>query len=377
MSKLVDRDRLVQEFLTLVRIDSPSWEEGAVKVLLVQKLEALGFKVFEDGAGKAINGQAGNLIASLPGNVPGPSYFFCAHMDTVQPGRGIQPVIENDVIRSSGDTVLGGDDKAGISAILEAFRVIIENNIPRPNLEVIFTITEEQGLMGSKLIDFNNVNSIGGFVLDSVGQAGTIVTRGPAQNELEFEVFGKAAHAGINPEDGKSAIALASLAITNLQLGRIDEETTCNLGLIQGGTARNIVPEKVVIRGEARSLDPVKLEELTRNMVTIFEEKVQQGGGSCKSTITPLYHEINLQPTDTVVRIAMQAAEAMGKEVNLTRTGGGSDANLFNQQGLPCANLGIGMTAVHTVDECLSIEDLVDSARWVIEIINKLGEANH
>ncbi|MGE5545063.1 MAG: M20/M25/M40 family metallo-hydrolase [Bacillota bacterium] len=371
---LVNRDRLISNFMALIRIDSESGQEGALRDFVRSRLQDLGLEVYEDGAGKALGGESGNLIAWKDGELPGPSIFFGAHMDTVVPGKSVEPVLDEGIIRSSGDTVLGGDDKAGIAAILEALQVINERRIPHPPLEVIFTVSEEQGLMGSKHLDFTRVRSKLGYVLDSDGSTGNIVVRAPTQNEFAITVIGKAAHAGINPEEGLNAICLAAYAINHLNIGRIDDETTCNLGTINGGRARNIVADRVEVKGEARSLSPDKLESLTEEIVTVFRNKVEERGGRCEVEVKHLYPRIDLDPEEPVVQIAVRAARAMGKEPVLACTGGGSDANIFNGQGIRCANLGIGMKKVHTTEEFITVDSLVDSAQYVLQIIEEAGK---
>lgn len=371
---LVNRDRIVEDFLTLVRIDSESGKEGTLRNFVRSRLQDLGMEVYEDEAGEALGGESGNLIAWKDGNLPGPSIFVGAHMDTVVPGEGVKPVVEAGVIRSSGDTILGGDDKAGIAAILEALRVLKEQNLSHSPVEVIFTVSEEQGLMGSKHLDFTRVRSKLGYVLDSDGPTGNIIVQGPTQNEFMITVTGKSAHAGMNPEDGLNAICLAAYAINHLNIGRIDKETTCNLGTINGGRARNIVPDRVVVKGEARSLTPAKLDALTQEIITVFKDKVEEKGGRCEVEIRHLYPMIDLEPGEPVVQIAARAARAMGREPVLTRTGGGSDANIFNGQGIRCANLGIGMKKVHTTEEFIMVDSLVDTARYVLQIIEEAGK---
>lgn len=371
---LVNRDRIIENFMALVRIDSESGQEAAVRDFVRPRLQDLGLEVYEDEAGKELMGESGNLIAWKHGKLPGPSIFLGAHMDTVVPGKGIVPVLKDGTIRSSGDTILGGDDKAGIAAILEALQVIKEQDLSHPPLEIIFTVSEEQGLMGSKHLDFNRVRSQLGYVLDSDGVAGSIIVRAPTQNEFVITVNGKAAHAGINPEEGLNAICLAAYAINHLNIGRIDEETTCNLGTISGGRARNIVADRVEVKGEARSLSPDKLENLTQEIVTVFRDKVEEKGGRCEVEIKHLYPRIDLDPEEPVVQIAVRAARAMGKKPVLMRTGGGSDANIFNGQGIRCANLGIGMKKVHTTEEFIKVDSLVDSARYVLQIIEEAGK---
>ncbi len=371
---LVNRDRLVESFLTLVRIDSESGQEGALRDYLRERLQDLGMEVYEDEAGRILGGEAGNLIAWKPGELPGPSILLGAHMDTVVPGKGVKPVVEEEIIRSSGDTILGGDDKAGIAVIMEALQVLRERKIPHPPLEVVFTVSEEQGLMGSKHLDFARVRSKLGYVLDSDGETGHIVVRAPTQNEFSFTVLGRAAHAGMNPEEGLNAICVAAYAINHLNIGRIDEETTCNLGIISGGRARNIVADRVDLKGEVRSLTPAKLDAVTEEMIAIFQEKVREKGGQCEVEVRHLYPAFNLDPEEPVVQIAVRAARALGKEPVLARTGGGSDANILNGQGIRCANLGIGMKKVHTTEEYIAVDSLVESTRYVLQIIEEAGK---
>lgn len=371
---MIDRERTVREFMDLVRIDSLSRREGRLRDFLTGCLKNLEFEVYEDSAGSAIGGDSGNIIARLPGTIPDRAVFFCAHMDTVEPGSGVEPVLDGEVIRSAGDTILGADDKAGIAAVLEAVRSLKEDGDSYPTVELLFTVAEEQGLMGSKYLERERITAPFGYVLDSVGPAGTIVVQGPTQNEIQFRVVGKSAHAGINPEDGINAIYLAACAISSLRIGRIDEETTCNLGIISGGKARNIVPDEVIVKGEARSLNPEKLERLTADMVDTFKKRVEEKGGKCESQVTLLYPELSLSEDAPVVRVAVEAAHALGIEPQLVKTGGGSDANILNGLGLPCANLGIGMEAVHTPDEYIRIKSLVDNARYVLQIIKTVGD---
>lgn len=374
MRDLVNKKRMLEEFLELVQIDSPSGREGRIKEVLMRKLSDLGFEVHEDDAGRKTQGEAGNLIGRIKGTLEGPSIFFCAHMDTVQPGTGIKPIVEGDLVKSSGDTVLGGDDKAGIVVLLEALRLLGEKEMPHPPLEVLFTVSEEQGLMGAKHLDFSRLSSTMGYVLDTVGDIGTVVIQGPAQNEIEIEIKGRAAHAGINPEEGLNAICLAAHAIEGLSVGRIDEATTCNLGVIMGGQARNIVPERVVIKGEARSLVPEKLEQITEEMARIFRERVEEKGGQVTFTSLPLYPAFQLREDEKVVTLAVRAAESLGLRPKLIRSGGGSDANILNSQGFRAANLAVGMRSVHTTEEYVVLGEMVDAVCLILKIIELAGE---
>lgn len=375
---MVNRERLVNEFLELVKVDSLSGQERQIAELLKQKLIHLGLDVYEDNAGGEVGATAGNLIATLPGNVKNeevPVLLFSAHMDTVEPGRGIKPIIEEGVIRSSTDTILGADDKAGIAAILEAIRVILENDIEHGELEIVFTIWEEGGLKGAKALDYSRINAKIGYVLDSDGEPGTIIVSAPAHNNIAATIKGKAAHAGQCPENGVNAIVAASKAISKMNIGRIDSETTANIGIIKGGKATNIVPDHTYIEGEARSLDVKKLELQTKHMCETLKTEVEKFNAEVIIKVTREYNAIKLSENSPVVEYAVQAARKIGLTPKLTHTGGGSDASVFNERGISCAVLGIGMNKVHTVDENIKIDDLCNTANIVIEIV-KLACSN-
>ena len=369
---MVNEQRVVELFSELVQISSPSKQERNIADVLKLKLAQLGLTVEEDRAGDTLGSDTGNLIARLPGN--GSTVMFCAHMDTVEPGVGIVPVLQDGVFTSAAETVLGGDDKAGICAILEAVQVIKENSLPHPNLVVVFTIAEEGGLRGAKALDISQIGADMGFCLDAGGPVGTIINRGPAQIQLKAEIVGRAAHAGICPENGVSAIQVAAEGIVSMKLGRIDQHTTANIGIISGGVATNIIPEVVVLEGEARSLDPVKLEQQTEHMVKTLETVCLARNAKVKIEITPAYPAISLEQDCEVVELAIAAVRLVGLEPNVTETGGGSDANIFNGKGLPTANLGIGMEKVHTTDEFIRVQDILDVTKLLLGII-KLARA--
>lgn len=362
-------NRIIDEFLELVQVDSVSGKERRIADLLIKKLTDLGLEVKEDSAGKKVGGEAGNVIGRLPGTGAGPVLVLCAHMDTVQPGCGVQPVMEDGLIRSSGNTILGADDKAGIVAILEVLRMVRQNNIEHGGLEVTFTIWEEGGLFGAKNLDYNLISAQVGFVLDSNGQPGTIVTRAPSQDHIGAVIRGRAAHAGINPEDGINAIQVAAYAIAQMKVGRIDHETTSNIGLISGGKAVNIVPDSVTIEGEARSLSTEKRLLQTRQMCSAIEEAAEKYGAVADIVTETLYPDYELAADSLPVRIAVKAARNLGLKSHLVKTGGGSDANIFNSKGIAAAVIGIGMKKVHTTEEYIKIADLVENARYLFEIV--------
>lgn len=371
---MVNEKRVVEEFLRLVQIDSPSLHERQIADYLKDKLTGLGLEVVEDDAGKAIGNtcdeQTGNLIAVLKGSLPhAPTLLFSAHMDTVEPGRGVKPLIKDGIISSDGTTVLGSDDKAGIAAILEAINILREENIPHGDIEIVLTVAEEIGLKGAKNLDYQRLKAKFAYVLDCDGPAGTIITRAPSQYRIKASIIGRAAHAGICPEEGINAIQVASEAIAKMKLGRLDDETTANIGVISGGKATNIIPDLVNVEGETRSVDPDKLEEETDKIIRILTGTAAEKGAQAKVEKELLYPRLKLEDDAPVVKMAAAAAVNICQNPVLIGTGGGSDANILNGYGLPTANLGIGMSKVHSTEEFITTENLVLNVRYLLEII--------
>ena len=295
-------------------------------------------------------------------------------MDTVKPGENVEPILVDGIIKSQGDTILGADDKAGITAILEMLRVIKEKNIEHGPIQVIFSIAEEIGLLGAKNLNPDNIKADFAFVLDSSGPSGHLVIEGPAQNQIEVVVTGKAAHAGMAPEEGVNAIQIAARAIARMKLGRIDQETTANIGIIKGGEATNIIPDKVWLEGEARSLKREKLDKQCQHMKECFQRATEELGGIFEIKIDQNYPEISLPDDSEVISIAKKAGENLKIPIVLEKTGGGSDANILNGYGLPTLNMGVGMEKVHTTDEFITVENLVNNVRYLVEIVKIVGE---
>ena len=376
---MIDRERLAQTFSRLVRIDSVSKEEKAISEVLCEILTSMGADVAQDDAGEKIGGQTGNIIAKFKGNVSVPPMFLNAHMDTVEPGRGVEPVLENGVFSSKGDTILGADDKSALAVILEVLWLIKENRLDHGPLEVVFTVCEEIGLLGAKNFNFDMVSANHGFALDATDPQG-VITRAPSANYLVFKVHGKAAHAGARPENGINAIQIAGKAIAGMTLGRIDHETTCNIGIIDGGLAINIVPEHVRVEGEARSHDEEKLNKVTSAMVDAFEKAVADTSDpSVDENLPVLEYTIEKEFTRTdlpedhrVVTLARQAALNLNRHMVCKSTGGGADANVFTQHGIDLGVIGTGMIDMHTVKESVKLDDMVATSELLLEII-RLG----
>ena len=274
---MVNEKRLVESFMELVKIDSISREERNLADFLIEKLEDLGLEVIVHQAGDKVKSNCGNIIARFKGNIKEVTpIMFSAHMDTVIPGKNINPLLKGEKIVSSGKTILGADDKAAIAALLEALHIIKEKNISHGGIEIVFTICEEIGLKGAKNLDISELKSQIGFVLDAGGRVGKIITTAPSQNSREITIYGKAAHAGSNPEEGINAIQVAGFALSRMKLGRIDEETTANIGIISGGKATNIIPDEVTLEGEVRSRKEEKLEKYTEQLKKITEDTAQE-----------------------------------------------------------------------------------------------------
>ncbi len=375
---MINQERLRNLLIELIKIDSLSRREYHVAMRLKRELEELGASVVIDDAGAKVGGNVGNVIGRFPGNVPqSQPLLLSAHMDTVVPGEGIVPILEGDILRTNGQTVLGGDDKSGVAIICEVLRVIKENHLPCGAIDVVFTICEEAGLLGAKGLDIAQLRARTGLVLDS-DSVGFLFTKAPAANRMEFRVHGLEAHAGVCPEKGINAIKVAAEGIAQMPLGRIDHETTANIGVVEGGMAVNIVPNQVILKGEARSHSPEKLARQTEQMQRCLEEAAarhtlelngKHHQARVQAKIERDYDRMDVPENAPIVQLVQAAARNLNLEVKTSATGGGCDANILNQKGLVVANLGTGMREIHTVNEWLDLKDLYLSAQMVLEIV--------
>ena len=366
------KERLVNEFMEMVQISSLSRKEKNFADYLSDKLKAMGLEVFIDTAGEKCNGNTGNIIAKLKGNTSAPPVMFSAHMDTVVPGENIKPQIRDGCIYSDGTTILGSDDKAGIAAILEAIRHIKENNLLHGDIELVFFIAEEGGLFGSKHLDYSMVQSKIAFILDSGGPVGDVIIQGPSQMKIIADFKGLAAHAGVAPEKGINAIQVAARAINSMKLLRIDHETTANVGVITGGAATNIVTDAVNVKFEARSLDNDKLKAQTDHMVSCINKACAEFNATCDLEVALSYPAFSIDKEAPIAKLVTRAIEDLGLTANLTSTGGGSDTNILNGNGIAAVTLAIGMSNVHTTSEYIAIEDLVKASELVTAIIQQV-----
>lgn len=371
---MINQDRVIAQFIELVSIDSETKYERQIADFLKSKFESLGLDVVEDDS-QAITGHgAGNLIATLKSSeeVTAEPFLFTCHMDTVTPGLGIKPIIgEDGWIRSDGTTILGSDDKAGVAALLEVIQVLQENNLPHGQIQFVITAGEESGLMGARALDAKHLDAKFGFAIDSNGEVGSICVGAPTQARIEIEIFGKSAHAGVNPEDGISAIQVAGKAISRMKLGRIDEETTANIGKFEGGGQTNIVPDYVKLYAEARSISQDKVNKQIAEMKEAVESACHDHHARGEFHSHIIYPAFHFSGNEDVVLLAKKAANQLGLSGETFLSGGGSDANIFNGLGIPTVNLAVGYEDIHTTKERIKSEDIIKVAQFALEIINQ------
>lgn len=365
------KEKVKKRFLEYIQINSETRNEKEFAEFVKKELISLGFEVTMDDAGSSFGGNCGNLIAYMPGDESLETIFLSGHMDTVSPGNDIEPIEKDGVIYSKGNTILGGDDKAGLAAIVTGIESLIDDGKAVGPLELLFTVGEEGGLFGSDYVDVTQLKSKKGFILDSSRNVGEIINRGPGQAHIKATLIGKAAHAGVCPENGISAVSILAEAVQNMQLLRIDDETTANIGKINGGTATNVVMPELFVVAEARSLNPDKLKKQLKHMEDTFVAAAEKLDGKVEMESKIVYPPFFVEPSASVVKMATQAYAALGIEASTTSTGGGSDANRLNGKGLEVINLGIHEQKAHTVDESYEINDLVTMTKFVKTLIQQ------
>jgi tripeptide aminopeptidase len=357
---LANRERLIKTLMDLIRIDSPTGEEDKMDQEATARLQALGFKVYHDSFK--------NLIARLEGE--GEPVMLSAHLDTVEPGRGIQPALDGDVLRSDGTTILGGDCKAGVSIVLEALTSVVESGARHLPIEVVFSRAEEGGLVGAHHLDFSQISARRGVVFDGEGQVNRVTVSAPFQNVVTAQIRGRAAHAGVEPEKGISAVIVAAHILTRLPLGRIDQETAANVGRMEGGLKSNIVPETALLDGEIRSRDQSKLDEYSRQFRSVFDEVAAQYAEAHVSlNIANTRRGYTVNGSHPTVAMISRALAGVGLEPRLEASGGGSDANVFFENGIAALPVGIGVRSFHTREETALIPEVLQGAEMCERII--------
>jgi tripeptide aminopeptidase len=364
-------------FTELAAIPSPPGEERAVADRVRAYLEELGLAVSEDDAGGRIGSNVGNLFCRLPasGQNGGVPIFLCAHLDTVPPTGPLEPVVEDGIVRNAGGTILGADNKAAVAAMLEGARRVLAEGRPHAGIELLFTPKEEVGLQGAKAFDASRLEAHTGFVYDQGAPVGDVILGAPYASQLEVVMLGRAAHAGMAPEEGRSAIAAAARAIADLRLGRLDDETTANVGLISGGTAKNIVPDRCSFSLDVRSHDEAKLADLIREMLETITFAAALEHCEAETTVQESYRGYRFARGDLPVTLACAALERAGVQPRLGLTGGGADANVFNERGKACVNLANGMMEIHTPDEHIAVADIERMVDVTLALVDVAREA--
>jgi len=372
----VAHDDLVSLFTELAALPSPPGDERAVADRVAAYMRDLGLDVSEDDAGSRIGSNAGNLYARIEATDGGTPLFLCAHLDTVPPAAGIDPVLEDGVIRNAAGTILGADNKSAVAVMLEATRRILSENRPHGGLELLFTPMEETGLHGAAAFDQERLHARIGYVYDQAAPIGEVILGAPYSHSMEVKVHGRAAHSGMYPEEGRSAIAAAAKAIADFKLGRVDEESTANVGVINGGTAGNIVPEWCTFLVDVRSQDPQKLADLVREMIESVTFAASLEDCQVETKVHKSYNGYRFKRDDEAVRIASAGLERAGFTPSFKLSGGGADANVFNERGLACVNLANGMAEIHTPDEHIAVTDLERMVDVTLALVDVAREAD-
>jgi tripeptide aminopeptidase len=369
---------VVDLFTELAALSSPPGEERPVADAVTRYLRDLGLTVEEDDAGAAVGSNSGNLYCRVEpsSNGGGLPIFLCAHLDTVPPEGPLEPVIEDGIVRNAGGTILGADNKSAVAAMLEGTRRLLSESRPHAGIEVLFTPKEEVGLLGAAAFDHQRLHARVGYVYDQAAPIGDVILGAPYSQALEVRFHGRAAHSGMYPEEGRSAIAAAARAISDLRLGRIDDETTANVGLIEGGSAGNIIPEWCTLSAEARSHDERKLGDLVQEMVDAFAFAAGLEDCEVETKVSKSYRGYRFKRDDTVVQIAHAALERSGYTPSYGLSGGAADANVFNERGLPCLNLANGMQDIHTPDERITVDDLEGMVEVTLALVDVARDAD-
>lgn len=362
---MISRERLTQRFLDMVQIDSPSKGEKEMADYLEAYLRERGISVQSDQAGLAYGGNGRNIVAHIPGTAPGMPIGFCAHMDQVEPCRGVKAIVEGDIIRTDGTTTLGADDKGGITAILEALEDVLETQAPHRDIYLVFTSTEEMGMQGAKHMDLSMLPCKDLLVVDATDSPDFIAYQAPAMESIEVIFHGKKAHAGIEPEKGINAIVAAGKAIAQMHIGRLDPETTSNIGRIEGGAATNIVTDQVSFTAEIRSHRMEKLAEELAHMEQCCQTAAESMGASCVFRHELAYPALFVDPDCPLMQLTRKAMAEEGIDPELKIIGGGSDANILAGHGYRSVIIGLGMRNVHTVQETLNLRDTMTATRII------------
>lgn len=367
---MINKQRILDTFFEYVKIDSETLNEKSMAERLINDLSRIGIKAYCDNCGNKFGSNGGNVYCYLDGDKNYEPIMLSAHIDTVTPGIGIEPFIDNDgYIRSKGNTILGGDDKSGVVAIIEALRVIKEKDLKNRPIEIIFSIAEEGGLRGSKNFDLSNIKSKKAYILDSSGDVGHIIIAAPGQAKITAEIIGRKSHAGIAPENGISSIQVMADAISHMKLLRIDDETTANIGTVIAEGPTNIVCDRAKMIAEARSRDLNKLNAQTVNMAECLKNACKKYNAELNIKTEYMYEPYSIDEDNEMIKFVSKKMTDIDIIPSLHTSGGGSDANVYNKKGMSAIVLGTGMSKVHTVDEELSVTQLENISKLALEMM--------
>ena len=371
-----ERSRLHDTFTALCRIPSPTGEERACADWVSGALRSIGLEVDEDGAGAVVGSTAGNLLARIPGRGDR-SLLMCAHLDTVPLRARVEPVAVEDGWENAGDGILGADNKAAVAAIIELARALQteadRGDPPEVGLELLFTVAEETGLHGAAAFDTSRLRSEFGYVFDHATPIGEIVVASPSHVKITADIRGRAAHAGLMPEAGASAIVAAAAAIREMTLGRLDADTTANVGTITGGTATNVVPERCRIEAEVRAIDQRRLDETVTALIDALQDGVDAAACDLDVAVERMFTGYRAKPSEPAIELAERSLRRIGYTPRHIATGGGADANAFRVAGFPCVNLANGTERAHEPSERVSFAALEDGLRLAHALVAEAG----
>jgi tripeptide aminopeptidase len=360
---MINKSRVIQTFIDLAKIPSPSWKEEPVISYIEKYAKSLGYESERKPCKDSFN-----LIVRIPGDPSRKPVMFAAHTDTVTPCDRVSPIETATKISSDGTSILGGDDKSAVAAFLEVMKVIKENKLVTAPIEFVFTCAEEVGLEGMKGMDFTQIKSKRAFVLDCSGSVGGIINRAPSQIIMHVDITGRAAHAGIEPEKGISAITVSSEIVMKLPKGRLDKETTLNVGMISGGRATNIIAEKTSLDLEMRSLDHAKMLKLEKKVISIIKDTAKKHKAAVRIRSSIEYKGFSVPSSDPISKIVADACKSCGLKPSFMSSGGGSDTNVLNAKGIRALNLAVGMSNVHSTREFILKKDIINACRLILAI---------
>lgn len=376
-----NKDRLISTFISLAEIPSPSLREGKVANFVIKELRKYASKHFIDTAGAKTGGETGNLIIKISGDNNLKPFLLSAHLDTVAVNKPIKTRMNSKAIYSDGSTILGADCKAGIAIIIETIKILKEKKISHPPLELVFTISEENALLGAKNLDFSLIHARSGLIFDNEQPFENIILEAPAAIGFEVKVVGKAAHSGVAPEDGVSAIKVAAYAISGMKLGRIDRETTANIGFIHGGEGINIIPSLASFSGEIRSKKIEKVKRIESHFKRCLEKSVKMYSGKIRPSFefnsSLKFPALSINEKHYLPILISETMKQMGFRSKFSSSGGGTDANIFNGRGIITPILSTGMRKVHTNEEYLDLKDFFNCSDLTLRIISRLKESKN